>query len=81
MMNPDTIKTLLLYSLLFNFAILLISFGVFRFSHDWLYRFYSRWFSFSLKSFDTLNYGCMAIYKIGIMLFNIVPLLALWVVF
>jgi hypothetical protein len=80
-MNPDTIKTLLVYSLLFNYGILLIWFGVFRFSHDWLYRFHSRWFSFSLESFDTLNYGCMAIYKIGIMLFNVVPLLALWIVF
>jgi len=37
-MNPDAIKELLLYSLAFNYAILLIWFGVFSLGHDWMYR-------------------------------------------
>ena len=80
-MNPDTIKTLLLYSLAFNYALLMIWFGVFSLAHDWLYRLYKRLFNFSTVTFDALHYAGMAGYKIGIILLNIAPLVALWLVF
>jgi hypothetical protein len=77
-MNPDTIKALLLYSLAFNYAILIIWFGVFSLAHDAMYRLHSRWFSLSVETFDAIHYASMALYKIGIMLLNITPLIALW---
>ena len=80
-MNPDTIKTLLLYSLAFNYALLMIWFGVFSLAHDGLYRLHKRWFNFSTETFDALHYAGMAGYKIGIILLNIAPLVALWRVF
>ena len=80
-MNPDIIKVLLLYSLVFNYVMLLIWFSVFSFSHDWLYRLHSRWFRISVESFDAIHYAGMAVYKIGLILFNIAPLVALWLVF
>ena len=49
-MNPDTIKALLLYSLAFNYAILIIWFGVFSLAHDAMYRLHSRWFSLSVAT-------------------------------
>ena len=48
------------------------------FAHDWLHAMHSRWFRLSREMFDALNYVGVAIYKIGIMLFVLVPLLALW---
>jgi hypothetical protein len=45
--------------------------------HDFVYRFHTRWFSLSLQTFDTIHYGGMAIYKLGILLLNLAPLLAL----
>ena len=80
-MSPDIIKVLLLYSLAFNYVMLLIWFGVFSFAHDWLYRLHSRWFRISVESFDAIHYAGMAVYKIGLILFNIAPLVALWLVF
>jgi hypothetical protein len=80
-MNPDSIKELLLYSLAFNYVILLIWFGVFSLGHDWMYRLHSRWFNLSAETFDALHYGSMAVYKIGILMLNIAPLVALWLVF
>jgi hypothetical protein len=80
-MNPDTIKTLLLYSLAFNYALLMIWFCVFSLAHDWLYRLHNRWFHFSTETFDALHYAGMTGYKIGIILLNIAPLVALWLVF
>ncbi|MEI6268781.1 MAG: DUF6868 family protein [Methylococcaceae bacterium] len=80
-MNPDIIKELFLYSLAFNYVILLIWFGVFSFAHDWLYRLHSRWFCISRENFDALHYASMAFYKIGLIFLNIAPLVALWLVF
>ena len=80
-MNPDIIKELFLYSLAFNYVILLIWFGVFSFAHDWLYRLHSRWFFISRENFDALHYAGMAFYKIGLILLNIAPLVALCLIF
>lgn len=80
-MNPNAIKELLLYSLAFNYAILIIWFAVFSLAHDWMYRFHSRWFQIPPETFDALHYASMAFYKIGIITLNIVPLAAFWLVF
>lgn len=80
-MNPGTIKELLLYCIAFNYAIFMIWFGVFSFAHDWMYRLHSRWFRLPAETFDALHYANMAIYKIGIIMLNITPLVALWLVF
>jgi len=80
-MSPDVIKDLLLYSLTFNYAILMIWFGVFSLAHDWMYNLHSRWFRLSVETFDALHYAGITIYKTGIFLLNIAPLFALWLVF
>ena len=80
-MNPDTIKALLLYSLAINYAILMIWFAAFSLAHDWMYRLHRRWFRLSPETFDALHYAGMAFYKIGIIMFNIAPLVAFWLVF
>jgi hypothetical protein len=51
--------------------------GVFIFAHDWMFRMHSRWFRLSVETFDGLNYAGLAVYKIGIILLNLVPLVAL----
>ncbi|HEY8158629.1 MAG TPA: hypothetical protein VIF10_07990 [Methylobacter sp.] len=79
-MNPDAIKVFLLYSLAFNYTILIIWFGVFSLAHEPLYRLHNRWFSLSVETFDAIHYASMAFYKIGILLLNIAPLVALWLV-
>lgn len=78
MMTINEIREILLWCLGLNYAILFIWFGVFVFAHDFIYRMHSRWFKLSAETFDAANYIGIAIYKIGIMLLNLVPLLALW---
>ncbi|HSW12895.1 MAG TPA: hypothetical protein VLI06_08660 [Solimonas sp.] len=77
-MATSEIEGLLLWSLGINYAILFVWFGSFVFAHDWLYRSHSRWFKLSVETFDAVNYAGVAVYKIGIMLLNLVPLLALY---
>lgn len=79
-MAIDHLQLFLIWCAGINYAILLAWFGVFTLAHDWLYRMHSRWFKLSPEMFDTLNYAGVAIYKIGIILFVLVPLVALLVV-
>jgi hypothetical protein len=77
-MSADRLLMTLCWGAAINYAILLLWFGAFVFAHEWLYRLHSRWFTFSREAFDALNYGGVAVYKIGNMLFFLVPAIALW---
>ena len=77
-MSINGIRDILLWCLGINYGILIIWFGVFLIAHDWLYQLHARWFKLPVESFDAIHYAGMATYKIGILLFNLVPLLALY---
>lgn len=71
-------ERLLLASLAFHYAVLILWFCLFFFCRGWLYRLHSRWFKLSEPAFDLLNYGGIGLYKILVFVFNLAPLLALW---
>jgi hypothetical protein len=77
MIMIDPLRRFLLWSTIINYAVLIVWALVFFLAGDWMYRQYGRWFHFSRDQFDALNYGGMSVYKIGIMLLNLVPLIAL----
>jgi len=52
-------------------------FLVFVFAHDGMLRIHRRWFRLSRDQFDALHYAGMSVFKIGIILFNLVPFVAL----
>ena len=76
-MTTTTLRDVLIWSLVFNYVILLVWFAAIALAHDWVYRLHTRWFQLSRESFDAIHYGGMAVYKIGVLLFNVAPLLAL----
>ncbi|MFC5742480.1 DUF6868 family protein [Dyella tabacisoli] len=76
-MAVHEIKDILLWCVGINYAVLLIWFGVFVFAHDRMYRTHNRWFKLSLETFDAIHYSGLAVYKIGILLLYLVPLIAL----
>jgi hypothetical protein len=75
--TTNDIKHVLLWCVGLNYAILLIWSGVFVFAHDWMYRIHTRWFKLPRETFDAMHYAGLAVYKIGIILLNLVPLVAL----
>ena len=77
-MTTQEIRELLLWSLAINYAVLLIWFGAFVCAHDWMYRMHTRWFKLPVETFDALHYTGLTIYKIGVLLLNLVPLIALY---
>jgi hypothetical protein len=70
-------RTFLLWCTVINYGVLLVWFLVFVFAHDWIQRIHGRWFRLSRDQFDILHYAGMSIFKIGIILFNLVPLVVL----
>ena len=77
-MNIDEIKLALLWCFGINYAILFIWFGAFVLAHDRLYRLHTRWFKLSVETFDAMHYAGLSLYKMGVILLNLVPLIALY---
>ena len=71
-----TLRDLMIWSLVFNYVILMVWFIALTVAHDGVYRLHTRWFQLSRETFDAVHYGGMAVYKIGILLLNLAPLVA-----
>lgn len=78
-MVMNEVKEALLWCVGINYALLLIWVGVFVYAHDWLYRTHTRWFKLPVETFDAINYTGIAAYKLGIILLNLVPWVALYI--
>ena len=76
-MTFNQLKEFLLWCVALNYAILLLWFGVFMLAHDWLFNLHARWFVLSPEVFDAVHYAGMAVYKVGIILLNLVPVIGL----
>ena len=79
-MTLELIRNAFGWCAIINMGILLWWFLFFVFAHDLLYRVHGRWFKMPLERFDTIHYGGMGLFKLGIVLFNLVPYLALRIV-
>ena len=79
-MDIDFVCRFLTWSLVINYVILLTWFAAFVLARGFMRQLHGRWFSLSDQAFDAIHYAAMATYKLAIFMFNLVPLLALWVV-
>jgi hypothetical protein len=79
-MSIEIMRSFLLWCTIINYGILMVWFLSFTFCHEWIHHLHGRWFRLSREQFDAIHYAGMAIFKIGIILFNLVPLIVLWIV-
>ena len=79
-MSIELLTNLLGLSFLINMAILLWWFLFFVFAHDFVYKFHSKWFKLSVETFDAIHYAGMATFKMGTLLFCLIPYLAMHIV-
>jgi hypothetical protein len=79
-MDIEEVRSVLGWCTLINYAVLLYWFAMFVLARDWMRRLHGRWFSFSDENFDAVHYALMGVYKLGIILLNLVPYLALRIV-
>jgi hypothetical protein len=76
----ETLRSFFLWCTIVDYAVLLLWFFLFLFARPWLRRLHGRWFRLSDDAFDLLHYGGMGIFKLGILLFNLAPYIALRII-
>jgi hypothetical protein len=76
-MSIEMARSTLLWCTVINYALLVIWFLLYALLHGWLYRLWGRWFRLTAEQFDTLNFAGIVLYKLGILLLNLVPFVAL----
>ena len=79
-MTVEIIRSTLAWCTVINWGLLLWWLLFFTLAHNWTYRFHSKWFNLSVETFDAIHYAGMAFFKLFILLFNLVPYLALRIV-
>jgi hypothetical protein len=79
-MTIETIRDTLAWCTVINMAFLLFWWLFMAVAHDWIYRMHSRWFHISAARFDKIHYQGIVLLKLGIVLFNLTPYLALRIV-
>ncbi|GAC1369267.1 MAG: hypothetical protein NVS3B3_02770 [Aquirhabdus sp.] len=76
-MNIELIRHFLGWCTVINYAVLFVWFLAYVFAHEWMRQIHGRWFRMTNEHFDMIHYSGMALYKVGILLLNLVPYLAL----
>ncbi len=79
-MTTELICRTLAWCSLINIGILLFWWFWIMLAHDFMFRFHGKWFKLSVDTFDAIHYGLMGFFKLGIILFNIIPYFALRIV-
>jgi hypothetical protein len=79
-MSLESIRATLAWCTVINLGLLIGWWLLFAFAHDWIYRVHRNWFNLPKERFDTIHYAGMALFKIGILLLNLVPYLSLRII-
>jgi hypothetical protein len=78
-MSVEFLRKSLLWCAIINYAIILIWFFVFVVAQDSVRELHGRFFRLSPDQFGALNYLMLGIYKMGVLLFNVVPCIVLYI--
>ena len=76
-MSIETARSFFLCCSVINIALLLVWAGLATLGRDWLYQLVNRLFRISSEQLDMLNLSGITLYKMGVLLFNIVPCISL----
>jgi hypothetical protein len=79
-MTIETARGFFLWCSVINYAILLLWVALATLGRGWMYRWSSRFFRVSPEQFDLVNIGGITLYKLGVLLLNLVPCIALYLV-
>ena len=79
-MAIQIVRKVLAWCAVMDIGLLVWWFTFFVLAHDWTYRLHSKWFNISVETFDTIHYAAMAFFKIGTLLFILIPYFALHIV-
>ena len=76
-MSVDVLRNFFLWCAVINYLVLIVWALLILFPHQWIYRLWGKWFRLTFEQFDAINFAGIAFYKLGILIFNLVPYIAL----
>jgi len=79
-MATEIIREVLGWCAVINIGLLIWWLLILLLAHDWVYRLHSKWVPVSIEQFNGTHYAGIAMFKIAILFFNVVPYIALRVV-
>ena len=79
-MSIEVVRSAFLWCTIINYGFYLLWVLMFAFPHDWMHRIAGKLFHVSPDRFDTINFSGILFYKVMIAVFNLVPLIALYIV-
>jgi hypothetical protein len=79
-MSAEVVRNALLWCTVINYGLLLVWSLAYRVARGGVHQLWGRWFRLSGEQFDALSFAALAVYKVGILLFNLVPYVALLLV-
>ena len=79
-MDIPAIREFLLWCTIINFGLLFLAWLTFVLAHDWIQRFHGKWYMMPRERFVGIHYAGMAMFKILILVFNLVPYVVLVIV-
>jgi hypothetical protein len=79
-MSLETARAFFLWCSVINYGLLIVWALVATLGRGWHFGFASRIFPITREQYDVMNVCGIALYKVGIFLFNIVPLISLYII-
>jgi len=79
-MDIQTLTTFFMWCTILNVALLLLSSLMCICAADWAYRIHSKLFSISKETFNVVIYSFIALYKLLVIVFILIPYIALLII-
>ena len=76
-MSASTLRDFFMWCTIINVALLAFSAVFFSVASDWVYKMHSRWYPLSREVFNPIIYSFLGLYKLMVIVFNLVPYVAL----
>ena len=79
-MDIEMLTNFFMWCTILNIGLLTFSFLILAFAGDFVYRTHSKWFPMPRETFNVVLYSSIGMYKIIVLVFNVVPWAALAII-
>ncbi len=79
-MDLQMLTAFFMWCTIINFGILMLSSVFLMFASDFVYGVHSKWFQISRESYNVVMYSYLGLFKVGLIVFSLVPYLALLII-
>lgn len=79
-MDIELARSFFLWCTVIDYGVLLLWALLFMFAHDGLLWWWGKWVRVSSEQFDLFNLAGISLYKIGVIMFNLIPCISLYII-